>query len=277
MAAPRVERRLAALLAADVVGYSYLMERVEAGTLARLKAHRKELIEPLVAEHRGRVVKLLGDGALCEFASVVDAAMCAVEIQRGMAEREQARSEAERIRFRIGVNLGDVIREEDGDLYGDGVNIAARLQQVAEPGGIVVSGTAYNHLQGKLDCGLSSLGELRLKNIERAVRAYRVELGAAIAVPMAPIAAAPLPEKSAVAVLPFDNLSGAVRLPRVRPGGGSLGAQIWIGCKPRSRGTARLGPASATGDHSIAGHQIACARVSQSALSCFRILAVGGV
>ena len=149
----------------------------------------------------------MGDGALCEFASVVDAVACAVAIQRGMAERETEVPEAERIRFRIGINLGDVVREADGDLYGDGVNIAARLEGIAEPGGIVVSGTAYDQLQGKLDCGFASLGEQRLKNIERPVRAYRVELGAGVPA----TAAAPplsLPDKPAVAVLPFDNMSG---------------------------------------------------------------------
>jgi adenylate cyclase len=176
MATARAERRLAAILAADVAGYSRLMERDEAGTLARLKAHRKELLEPTIAEHHGRIVKLMGDGALCEFASAVDAVECAVLIQRGMAERERDLPEGDRIRFRIGVNLGDVIREPDGDLYGDGVNIAARLEGLAEPGGIVVSGTAFDHLQGKLDCGLTPLGGQRLKNIERPVRAYRVRL-----------------------------------------------------------------------------------------------------
>jgi adenylate cyclase len=205
VAAARVERRLAAILAADVVGYSALMERDEDRTLARLKAHRREFIEPLIAEHRGRVVKLMGDGALCEFASVVDAVACAVAIQRGMAERERDVLEAERILFRLGVNLGDVIREEDGDLYGDGVNIAARLEQLAEPGGIVVSGSAYDHLQGKLGCSFEYLGERRLKGIERLVRAYRVELGAGTGATSAP--ALTLPDKPSIAVLPFDNVS----------------------------------------------------------------------
>src|SRR4051794_17049856 len=207
MTTARAERRLAAILAADVVGYSRLIERDERGTLERLRTYRKELVEPLLAEHRGRVVKLMGDGALCEFASVVDAVACAVAIQRGMAERETGMLEEERLRFRIGINLGDVVREADGDLYGDGVNIAARLEGVAEPGGIVVSGTAYDHLQGKLDCGLAPLGEQRLKTIERPVRAYRVELGDGVPITAA---AAPLspPDKPAVAVLPFDNLSG---------------------------------------------------------------------
>src|SRR4051794_873872 len=176
MATARVERRMAAILAADVVGYSALMERDEDRTLARLKAHRREFIEPLIAEYQGRIVKLMGDGALVEFASVVDAVRCAVLIQQGMAEREAAVPEAERIRFRIGINLGDVIHEADGDLYGDGVNVAARLEQLAEPAGVVVSGTAYDHLQGKLELPLEFTGEQRVKNIERLVRAYRVRL-----------------------------------------------------------------------------------------------------
>src|SRR5215213_5839028 len=185
------------------------MERDEAGTLARLKAHRGELVEPLLAEHRGRVVKLMGDGALCEFPSVVDAVACAVTIQRGMAGREAAVLEAERIRFRIGINLGDVIREADGDLYGDGVNVAARLEQLAEPGGIVVSGTAFDHLRGGLGRAFASLGEQTLKNIERPVRAYRMVLGGAgddDGPPERP--ALPLPDRPSLAVLPFDNLSG---------------------------------------------------------------------
>src|SRR6478735_343564 len=237
MAAVRAERRLAAILAADVVGYSALMERDEDRTLARLKAHRKEFVEPLVAEYQGRVVKLMGDGALCEFASVVDAVRCAVLIQRGMAEREAALPEAERVRFRIGINLGDVIHEADGDLYGDGVNVAARLEQLAEPGGVVVSGTAYDQLQGKLDLPLEFTGEQRVKNIERLVRAYRVRLDGVAARPgwplrqarrfATPVAAAAVlllalaaggawwlwpgeaaAGKSSVAVLPLANLSG---------------------------------------------------------------------
>ena len=181
MATARVERRMAAILAADVVGYSRLMERDEDRTLARLKAHRREFIEPLIAEHQGRIVKLMGDGALVEFASVVDAARCAVLIQQGMAEREAGVPEAERLRFRIGINLGDVIREADGDLYGDGVNVAARLEQLAAPGGVIVSGTAYDQLQGKLDLALEFAGEQRVKNIERLVRAYRVRLDGKVA------------------------------------------------------------------------------------------------
>src|SRR5215213_7197955 len=182
------------------------MERDEAGTLARLKAHRGELVEPLLAEHRGRVVKLMGDGALCEFPSVVDAVACAVTIQRGMAGREAAVLEAERIRFRIGINLGDVIREADGDLYGDGVNVAARLEQLAEPGGIVVSGTAFDHLRGELGRAFTPLGEQHLKNIERPVRAYQTALGGDARPTERP--ALPLPDRPSLAVMPFENLSG---------------------------------------------------------------------
>ena len=249
MAAPRVERRLAAILAADVVGYSSLMERDEDRTLVRLKAHRQEFIEPLIAEYQGRIVKLMGDGALVEFASVVDAVRCAVLIQQGMVEREAGVPEAERIRFRIGINLGDVIREADGDLYGDGVNVAARLEQLAEPGGVVVSGTAYDQLQGKLDLPLEFAGEQRVKNIERLVRAYRVRLdGTAVrfrlpfrrARRFVPLAAAvlllalaitggawwyslqnsdagisPVLDRPAIAVLPFDDFGGDERQQRI--------------------------------------------------------------
>lgn len=198
------QRRLAAILACDVVGYSRLMERDERGTLERLKTYRKDLLEPLVSEHQGRIVKLTGDGMLCEFASVVNAVISAMSIQQALAEHEAETPEEERIRFRIGVNLGDVICEEDGDLYGDGVNIAVRLESIADPGAVVVSGTAYDHLQGKLDGGFTSLGDLRLKNIERPVRAYRVETDASASVAAPP----PLPAKPSIAVLPFTNMSG---------------------------------------------------------------------
>ncbi|PAQ05651.1 adenylate/guanylate cyclase domain-containing protein [Mesorhizobium temperatum] len=198
------QRRLAAILACDVVGYSRLMERDERGTLERLKSYRKDLLEPLVSEHQGRIVKLTGDGMLCEFASVVNAVTSAMAIQQALAEHEAETPEEERIRFRIGVNLGDVVCEEDGDLYGDGVNIAARLESIADPGAVVVSGTAYDHLQGKLDGGFTLLGDLRLKNIERPVRAYRVETDASASVAAPP----PLPAKPSIAVLPFTNMSG---------------------------------------------------------------------
>lgn len=198
------QRHLAAIMACDVVGYSRLTERDERGTLERLKIYRKDLLEPLVSEHQGRIVKLTGDGMLCEFASVVNAVTSAMAIQQALAEHEAETPEEERIRFRIGVNLGDVVCEEDGDLYGDGVNIAARLESIADPGTVIVSGTAYDHLQGKLDFGFTPLGELRLKNIERPVRAYRVETDASASVAAPP----PLPEKPSIAVLPFTNMSG---------------------------------------------------------------------
>ena len=147
--APRVERRLAAILAADIVGYSRLIEQDEAGTLAAIKALREQAIDPLLAEHKGRIVKLMGDGAIVEFASVVDAVACAVAVQKAVADRQAKTPPDRRIVFRIGVNLGDVVVEGD-DLMGDGVNIAARLEQLCEPGGVLVSGTAFDHLQGRL-------------------------------------------------------------------------------------------------------------------------------
>ncbi len=168
-----MERRLAAILAADVVGYSRLMEEDEAGTLAALKAHREKLIDPKIAVHHGRIVKLMGDGALVEFASVVDAVACAVEIQHDMAERNASVPEERRIEFRIGVHLGDVM-VEDEDIYGDGVNVAARLESLAEPGGLCLSQQAYDQVETKLDLGYEDLGEQQVKNIARPVHAYRV-------------------------------------------------------------------------------------------------------
>ena len=188
MATAWVERRLVAILAADVVGYSHLVEMDEAGTLAALKALRREVIDPLLAEHHGRIVKLMGDGALAEFGSVVDAVACAVAVQKGVADRQDGVPPERRIVFRIGINLGDVVVEGD-DLLGDGVNIAARLEQICEPGGVLISGTAYDHLQGKLDLPLEFAGEQRLKNIERPIRTYRIRLAGA--------RAAPLPVRSA--------------------------------------------------------------------------------
>lgn len=170
-----MERRLTAILSADVVSYSRLMGEDEDGTLERLKACRRELVDPAVEEFHGRIIKLMGDGALVEFASVVDAVRCAAVIQRKMAGRDQGVSETQRIQFRIGVNLGDVIVEGD-DIYGDGVNIAARLQSIAQPGGICISGTAFDHAVHKADVGFSALGEQHLKNIADPVRVYRVLL-----------------------------------------------------------------------------------------------------
>ncbi len=202
-----MERRLAAILAADVVGYSRLMEIDEAGTLAALKSHRKELIDPAITGHRGRVVKLMGDGALVEFASVVDAVACAVAIQQGMAARNGEVAWDRRITFRIGVHLGDVIVDDD-DLYGDGVNVAARLESLAEPGGICLSRQAFDQVETKLDIAYEDLGEKHVKNIARAVRCYRVVLDAASADAPQPVSMEAVLARPAVAVLPFANMSG---------------------------------------------------------------------
>ena len=198
-----MKRRLAAILSVDVVGYSRLMRDDEAGTLAALKSHRKNLIDPEIAGHHGRIVKLMGDGALVEFASVVDAVECAVEIQQGMIERNARMLDSGRIEFRIGINIGDIIVEGE-DIYGDGVNVAARLESLADPGRICVSQNVFNQIRNKVDLGFEDMGEQRVKNIAEPVRAFLVQL------PQPSVAAAPpvLPDKPSIAVLPFDNLSG---------------------------------------------------------------------
>lgn len=180
MSTERIERRLAAILSADVVGYSRLMEADETGTLARLEAHRREFTHPKITEHHGRIVKLMGDGALVEFASVVDAVQCAVEVQQGMAERNANVPPDERIEFRVGINVGDIIVRGD-DIYGDGVNIAARLEQVADPGGVCISGEAFRQARGKVEVGFEDLGPQQVKNIEQPVAAYRVLLAPEVA------------------------------------------------------------------------------------------------
>src|SRR5262250_2144010 len=206
------KRRLAAILAADVAGYSRLMEQDEEGTLAALKAIRCELGDPKVKEHRGRIVKTTGDGLLIEFASVVDAVRCAVEVQREMALRNAEMSSERRVEFRMGINLGDIIR--DGrDIFGDGVNIAARLEALAEPGTICVSRVVRDQVRDKLDFGFTDLGEHNVKNIARPVRVYRVTDAAAAPVAHpAPSPAVPSPTpisaRPSIAVLPFDNMSG---------------------------------------------------------------------
>ena len=172
-----MERRLAAILAADVVGYSRLMEEDEAGTLNTLKQYRAELIDPQIASHNGRIVKLMGDGALVEFASVVEAVACAVGIQQDVATRNAAGTRQE-IQFRIGINVGDVIVEGD-DIYGAGVNVAARLEGLAEPGGICISRAVRDQIRDKLDLILDDLGEVEVKNIARPVRAFNVMAGEA--------------------------------------------------------------------------------------------------
>jgi TolB-like protein/class 3 adenylate cyclase len=202
-------RRLTAILAADVAGYSRLMGADEEGTHERLKAHLQELVDPKIKEHRGRVVKNTGDGFLAEFSSVVDAMRCAVAVQRGMIDREPELSDERRIRFRIGINLGDVIAEEH-DIFGDGVNIAARLEALAEPGGICVSRVVRDQVRDRLDYTFEDLGEQQVKNIARPVRVYRVRDRAAPAEEVAPTSPQPLPlpDKPSIAVLPFQNMSG---------------------------------------------------------------------
>jgi TolB-like protein/class 3 adenylate cyclase len=202
----RQTRRLAAILAADVAGYSRLMGADEEGTLERLKALRRELLDPKIAEHHGRIVKTTGDGVLVEFASVVDAVRCAVAVQQAMPDRDIGLAAESRIELRIGINLGDVIVEGD-DLYGDGVNIAARIEALADAGGVLVSNTVHDHVRDRLPFVFEDLGEQQVKNIARPVRVYRVrDLGAGANSPSAP--ALPLPDKPSIAVLPFANMSG---------------------------------------------------------------------
>jgi adenylate cyclase len=200
LATERAERRLAAILAADVAGYSRLMGADEEDTLARLKAHRRELIDPKIGEHRGRIVKTTGNGLLVEFASVIDAVRCAVDVQREMAARNEAVPAAQRIEFRMGINVGDII---NGDIFGDGVNIAARLEALAEPGDICVSARVQEDSAGRLDLAFRDLGDQQLKNIARPVRAYAIETAP---VRMAAPATLSAPRLSIV-VLPFANLS----------------------------------------------------------------------
>src|SRR3974390_822148 len=170
-------RKLAAILAADVVGYSRLASTDEERTLARLRALRSDLIDPTIAVHHGRVVKRTGDGALVEFRSVVDAVRCAIEVQSGMVERNTGLPPEKRIEFRVGIHLGDVVEESDGDLMGDGVNIAARLEGICEPGAICLSEDAYRQVKGRLDLKVSDLGPKELKNIVEPVRVYSLEVG----------------------------------------------------------------------------------------------------
>jgi len=208
MAEERVQRKLAAILAADVVGYSRLTENDEEGTLARLKLVQEELINPRITEHRGRTVKLMGDGILVEFMSAVDAMRCAIDIQRHVAERNVAIPEGQRIEFRIGVNLGDIVVDGD-DILGDGVNVAARLEGLCEPGEVYLSSTIYDHVEGKVAANFDDLGEQNVKNIIKPIRVYRARctraekdmqgrVGAALSIRHVP----------SIAVLPFENMSG---------------------------------------------------------------------
>jgi adenylate cyclase len=211
MATERVERRLAAVLAADVAGYSRLMGADEVGTLAALKALRREVVDPAVVEHKGRIVKTTGDGMLVEFASAVDAVTCAMAVQEKMAERTAAGT-GPRIQFRVGINIGDIIIDGD-DIFGDGVNVAARVENECEPGCVCLSGSAFEQVRGKTSFMFDDLGEKSLKNIDRPVRLYAVKT--AVTPPTATAKSPaevgkplPLPDKPSIAVLPFQNMSG---------------------------------------------------------------------
>jgi len=204
VAGERVERRLTAIFAGDIAGYSRLMGADEEGTLARINVLRRGFLEPKIAEHRGRIVKRTGDGILIEFASAVDAARCAVEMQRGMSERNVPVPMDQRIELRIGIHVGDIIIEE-GDIFGDGVNVAARLESIAEPGGICISDDAYRQVRGKLDARFEDDGERELKNIARTVRVYRIRIDERSARAALTLA---LPMKPSIAVLAFENMSG---------------------------------------------------------------------
>src|SRR3984885_11427281 len=203
-------RKLAAILVADVVGYSRLAGADEERTLARLRGLRSDLIDPAIAAHRGRIVKRTGDGSIIEFRSVVDAVRCAIEVQTGLIDRNAGVQPERRIEFRVGVHLGDVVEEADGDLMGDGVNIAARLEGICEPGAICLSEDAYRQVKGRLDLPVTDLGPTQLRNIAEPIRVYSLNVRAPI--PATP-ATAPAPEKStpprrSIVVLPFANLGG---------------------------------------------------------------------
>jgi|tagenome__1003787_1003787.scaffolds.fasta_scaffold20929232_2 adenylate cyclase len=206
MSETAVQRRLAAILTADVVGFSSHMGRDEEGTLARLKRLRRELIEPKIQIHHGRIFKTTGDGFLAEFSSPVEAVRCALEVQDTLAA-ETAHEPAKALQLRIGVNLGDIIIEEDGDVYGDGVNVAARLEQLAEPGGISISGSVYDQIEGKIDRTFENRGEQQVKNIARPVRVYALG-GADPTVTPKHAKSLPHPDRPSLAVLPFTNMSG---------------------------------------------------------------------
>jgi len=204
MAEARAQRRLSAILAGDIAGYSRLMGADEEGTLATIRTHRREFLDPTIVQHRGRIVKTTGDGILLEFPSAVDAVRCALDVQRGMAKRNASTHRDRRIDFRIGVNVGDIVIEGD-DILGDGVNIAARLEGIAEPGGIAISDDTYRQVRDKLDVIFDDTGEQTLKNITRPVRVYRVRLQVAA---QTPSPALTVPDKPSIAVLPFQNMSG---------------------------------------------------------------------
>jgi adenylate cyclase len=205
----RETRKIAAILVSDVVGYSRLAGADEDRTLARLRALRSDLIDPTISVHHGRIVKRTGDGSIIEFRSVVDAVRCALEVQHAMVERNAGVAPDKRIEFRIGIHLGDVVEEADGDLMGDGVNIAARLEGICEPGAICLSEDAYRQVKARLDLAITDLGPTQLKNIADPIRVYSIRVGAAATVKPSPVSP---PEKTApprlsIVVLPFKNLS----------------------------------------------------------------------
>src|SRR6516162_6679547 len=210
-------RKLAAILAADVAGYSKLAGSDEERVLARLRALRSDLIDPTTAVHHGRVVKRTGDGSIIEFRSVVDAVRCAIEVQNGMVERNSGLPPERRIEFRVGIHLGDVVEESDGDLMGDGVNIAARLEGICAPNGICLSEDAYRQVKSRLELAVSDLGPTKLKNIAEPVQVYSLEVSAPApvkpallaepATPEKPSMGLALPDKPSIAVLPFHNMS----------------------------------------------------------------------
>src|ERR1700723_1735727 len=210
LSSERVDRRLAAVLAADVAGYSRLMGLDEEGTLATLKSFRKTLVDPQIAAHRGRIVKTTGDGMLMEFASAVDAARCAVEVQRGVAAQNGSIAQDTRIEFRIGIHVGDIIID-DNDIFGDGVNIDARLEGIAEPGGVCISDDTHRQIRGKIDVTFDDMGEQNLKNIVEPMRAWQLRLAGqaapAIRPSLPPTPDLKLPDKPSIVVLPFDNMS----------------------------------------------------------------------
>jgi adenylate cyclase len=215
LAGGRAERRLAAVLAADVAAYSRLMGRDEEGTLANSKSFRKTLVDPAIAAHRGRIVKTTGDGMLVEFASAVDAARCAVEVQRSMVVQNADVPQDLRIEFRIGIHVGDIIID-DHDIFGDGVNIAARLEGIVEPGGICISDDAHRQIRGKIDIAFDDIGEQTLKNIVEPMRAWHIRLAGetAPAIRSSPppirVQDLALPDEPSIVVLPFDNMSAEV-------------------------------------------------------------------
>src|SRR3954454_21447861 len=211
-------RKIAAILVSDIVGYSRLVGADEERTLSRLRGLRSDLIDPAAAAHRGRIVKRMGDGNLMEFRSVVDAVRCAIEVQSGMMDRNSGLPPERRIEFRIGIHLGDVVEESDGDLLGDGVNIAARLESIARPGTICLSEDAYRQVRSRFDLAVTDLGPTELKNIAEPIRGYSLQVGVPALVQPAisrepipaekPAAGLALPDRPSIAVLPFQNMSG---------------------------------------------------------------------